>query len=405
MPESARLVFLPHLEDMEMSCSVGRLGPEGALLGAMMIAIMPLPGHAQSQSNQLDQVQRQSDPSGEVQSQGEQHGQAQGESNQDESTSRGVRIIDAPTLSPSGGSPSPVLKSPGPEIPSPTLLAPAASPALVPALAPPVAATQPVPVLTPQVLGATPPAPALLSPAPELRPIRPAPALVAPAADRPNVGALPAAPTLVAPAVPYGTPANPPPAINNFADLPKQPDAGVATPADIGALSAGLKIPNLAGLSMQILPGPDIAVGSQVSFQVSSKKPGYLIIVDVEATGKLVQIYPNPMSLIVPGGVRENANYLRPGKPLRIPDPGNLYAGFDFVASPPTGTAMVVAILGDRPVQLVDLPDVPASLAGSASAVEYLTKFANGLRIPDSNGSGRLAEAHWSFDAKFYAIR
>jgi hypothetical protein len=403
MPESARLVSLPHLEGLEMSCSAGRLG---ALLGAMIIAIMLLPGHAQSQSNQLDQVQRQSDPSGEVKSQEEQHGQAQGEGNQDESTSRGVRIIDAPTLSPGGGSPSPVLKAPGPEIPSPTLLAPAASPALVPALAPPVAAT-PVPVPAPQILGATPPAPALLSPAPELRPIQPAPAPVPPAAVRPNtaVGALPAPPTLVAPSVPDGTPANPPAAINNFADLPKQPDTGVATPAVIGALSAGLKIPNSAGLSMQILPGPDIAVGSQVSFQISSKKPGYLIIVDVEATGKLVQIYPNPMSLMLPGGVRENANYLRPGKPRRIPEPGNPFAGFDFVASPPTGTAMVVAILGDRPVQLLDLPDVPASLAGSASAVEYLTKLANGLRIPDSNGSGRLEEAHWSFDAKFYAIR
>ena len=35
---------------------------------------------------------------------------------------------------------------------------------------------------------------------------------------------------------------------------------------------------------------------------------------------------------------------------------------------------MVVALLSDRPVQLVDLPDLPGSVAGSASAVDYLSQ-------------------------------
>jgi hypothetical protein len=128
-------------------------------------------------------------------------------------------------------------------------------------------------------------------------------------------------------------------------------------------------------------------------------------LVDVDATGRLVQIFPNPMSLMAPGGIRENVNLLRPGKPFRIPDRENIYSGYEFVASPPSGTAMVVAILSDRPVQRVDLPNVPGSLAGSATAVDYLTKLANELRIPDANGRGQLDEPHWSFDAKFYAIR
>jgi Domain of unknown function (DUF4384) len=400
-----------------MSRAARLLGPNGAVLGAMMTAVMVFPALAQSQS----------DPA-----------LAQSQSDQDESTSRGVRIIDAPTPPPGTGSAAPVLKLPSFEIPGPPLLTPAApsSAITVPTLTPPVAVarpapalTQPVigaippaPALTQPIIGAIPPAPALLSPAPELRPSLQVPAPTPPAAVRPNstanVGApVPAAPTLIAPSsapslqppsrpVPYETPSGLPPALNNLADLPKQPDGGVhPTKGDIEALSIGLKIPNPAGLAMQILPGPDIAVGSQVSFQISSKKAGYLILVDVEATGKLVQIYPNPMAFRSPAGVRENSNLLRPGKPLRIPDRENLYSGFDFIASPPSGTAMVIAILSDRPVQMVDLPDVPVSLAGSASAVEYLTKLANGLRIPDANGNGRLEEAHWSFDAKFYAIR
>lgn len=370
-----------------MSCSRKLVGPNGAVLGAIMTALVALPALAQSDGDQ------------------------------GESSSRGVRIIDAPTPSPGTGGPSPVLKSPGSETATPALLAPAApSPSVaVPILTPPAAAIRP-PVLTPPqpFTGETRPAPVLLPPAPELHPVVEAP--VPPATARPNsvlgIGAsMPPAPALVplssAPSLqPLSRPGandvspSTPPASNNFATLPKPP-----TQVDVEAISSGLKIPNPAGVSMQILPGPDIAVGSQVSFQISSKKAGYLILVDVDATGRLVQIYPNPMALLAPGGVRGNVNLLRPGKAFRIPDRQNLYAGFEFVAAPPSGTAMVVAILSDRPVQRVDLPDIPISLAGSASAADYLTKLASELRIPDSGGNGRLEEPHWSFDAKFYAIR
>jgi hypothetical protein len=371
-----------------MSCSRKLVGLNGAVLGAIMTSLVALPALAQTDGDQ-------------------------GESN-----SRGVRIIDAPTPPPGTGGPSPVLKPPGAETATPALLTPAApSPSLsVPMLTPPAVAVRP-PVLTPPpqpITGETRPAPVLLPPAPELHPVVETP--VPPATARPNsvlgIGpSVPPAPALVPPSSapslqPLSRPGandvspSTPPASNNFATLPKP-----SNQVDVEAISSGLKVPNPAGVSMQILPGPDIAVGSQVSFQISSKKAGYLILVDVDATGRLVQIYPNPMALLAPGGVRGNVNLLRPGKAFRIPDRENLYAGFEFVASPPSGTAMVVAILSDRPVQRVDLPDIPISLAGSASAADYLTKLASELRIPDSGGSGRLEEPHWSFDAKFYAIK
>jgi hypothetical protein len=297
-------------------------------------------------------------------------GTAQSQTDGDEST-RGVRIIGAPTPPSGVGSPSQVLVSPGGDATSPTLLAPVAPPPsiVVPPLAPPAVST------------AT-PVPALLTPA-----VRPAPSEVP------------------APVAPADLPTTLQPVPNNFGNTPNSPDIGSRPTPDLEALSNGMKIPNAAGLSMQILPGPDIVAGSQVSFQISSKKAGYLILVDVDATGKLVQIYPNPMSLMAPSGVREQSNYLRPGKALQIPDRQSPYSGFEFVASPPTGTAMVIALLSDRPVQLVDLPDVPNSLVGSVSAVEYLSKHANELRIPNEGGKDRFEEAHWSFDVKFYAIK
>jgi len=174
------------------------------------------------------------------------------------------------------------------------------------------------------------------------------------------------------------------------------------TPAEIGKLNSSLKVANPSELAVEILPGADIAVGSKVSFRISTKKPGYLILLDVDAAGKLTQIYPTPFKTAAPA--RAKLNYLVPGKPVQIPSAADGFAGFEFVASPPFGTAMVVGILSDVPVQAIDLPDIPASMTGRADALNYLTKLASDLRIP-GEGGGRLREARWSFDAKFYAIR
>src|SRR5215510_883901 len=113
------------------------------------------------------------------------------------------------------------------------------------------------------------------------------------------------------------------------------------------------KISNSAEVSIEIAPGQDLTVGSRVSFRISTKRAGYLILVDVDPNGKLTQIYPNPMSLMTTGGNRQNANYVRPGKPIQVPNSSDPYAGFEFIASPPYGNGLVVAFLSDVPVQRV----------------------------------------------------
>jgi len=163
------------------------------------------------------------------------------------------------------------------------------------------------------------------------------------------------------------------------------------------------KAANAAGLSLEISPDVDIPIGTKVSFRVSTKKEGYLVLVDVDPSGKLTQIYPNPMSLMTAGAGRQNSNLVKPGKPVLIPNPSD-GSGFEFVASPPQGTAMVVALLSEQPVQVIDLPDIPANLLGQADAVGHLTTLANELRVP-SGDSGQLQQIKWSLDAKFYSIR
>jgi hypothetical protein len=181
------------------------------------------------------------------------------------------------------------------------------------------------------------------------------------------------------------------------------PDPAAPDPQTFEIGKASLKADNAAGLSIDILPGQQLQVGTKIAFKITTKRAGYLLLVDVDATGKLTQIYPNQRSLMG-GKAREGANRIRPGRTVTIPDPGDPLAGFEYVAAPPNGVAMVVAILSDKPVQLIDLPDVPAQFAGQQAALKYLTDFARTLKIAD-NDSSALEDTKWSFDAKLYVIR
>jgi hypothetical protein len=173
--------------------------------------------------------------------------------------------------------------------------------------------------------------------------------------------------------------------------LPEVPRKGSPAP---------IKIANSAELSVEMTPGGTVSIGSRVSFRITSKKAGYVVLFDVDATGKLRQIFPN---FISPARARSNANYVKPGVPLLIPSAADALGGVVYVVSPPVGNAMVIAIWSEQAVQVLDLPDVPVDVTSQNDALDYLTKRANELRIPDT--SGRLREANWSFDAKFYAIR
>lgn len=158
-----------------------------------------------------------------------------------------------------------------------------------------------------------------------------------------------------------------------------------------------------AGVRVDILPKEEFALGAPMTFRVTAEKPGYVVLVDVDAQGKLSQIYPNMVTLSDPAGIDEKANFLRAGQSITLPD---ARAGtFRFIASPPTGVGMVVAILSDTPLQVIDLPDVPTALAGQNKAADFVMETTRTLQILPADGERPARAPKWAFATRFYGIK
>jgi len=241
---------------------------------------------------------------------------------------------------------------------------------------------------------------------PETPAAAPPPALEAPATAPAAPLVPPPKSAVTAPPQMSPPPLAPPQAPSQALKPPQAPAApSVAVHPPLPTLeTSDLAVTNPADLSIDILPGPHIPVGSRVSFRISTKRAGYLILLDVDSSGKLTQIYPNPASLLSSGNIRPQANFVKPGKPIQIPSMLEPFAGLEFVATPPLGTAMVVAVHSDQPVQIVDLPDIPMSIVGKGSSLAFLSKLATDLRVPVTGSESKLQQPKWSFDAKFYQI-
>jgi len=164
-----------------------------------------------------------------------------------------------------------------------------------------------------------------------------------------------------------------------------------------------IRADNEAGLSLAIEPDVELTVGTKVALRVATRKQGYLILVDVDPAGKVTQVYPN-RHMLERRDNPEALNLIKPGQPITIPNRDNPYAGFEFVTAPPAGVAMLIAILSDRPVHMLDLPDVTPPGNGQPT-FDQISGLAGRLRIANEDGSIAPQGPRWSFDAKLYRVK
>jgi hypothetical protein len=97
-------------------------------------------------------------------------------------------------------------------------------------------------------------------------------------------------------------------------------------------------------------------------------------------------------------------NLVKPGNQFVIPSDEQKEQGFKYVVTPPIGSSAVIAILSEKRVQLLDLPDLPQQVKTQAEVISALSKWMDELRIPDAR-TGKLEQTNWSIAIKPYSIK
>ena len=129
-----------------------------------------------------------------------------------------------------------------------------------------------------------------------------------------------------------------------------------------------------AGVELRIEPSSELAIGSSLDIVVESDRDGYLVLLDIDTAGNMVQIFPNEFSRR--SGVSDR---LRAGRPLRLP---GTEAGFRFQADPPTGSGTLIAIVSDREsAQLQSLVSRHKDLSVVPRPDAYLVEMDEALRV------------------------
>lgn len=169
-------------------------------------------------------------------------------------------------------------------------------------------------------------------------------------------------------------------------------------------------VTNAAGLAISFAQGDSVKVKQVVQLKVTSAKPGYLVLIDLTPDGKMVQIYPNAMSLRSPTGGKLRSNYIEPGRVVLVPDPKNSFEGFEYEIDPPAGQGLLVAILSAEPLKSVSMPNGPAAL-GEKEALDFLTNLTEELGrkievVPVGPTAGPTTgkARDWSFATRSYRI-
>jgi len=69
--------------------------------------------------------------------------------------------------------------------------------------------------------------------------------------------------------------------------------------------------------------------------RVTTKKPGYLLLVGIDANGNMSQIFPSPEMIVQ--SQEAAANFIKPGEELLIPNSAAKKRGSEYVMTSPTG--------------------------------------------------------------------
>ena len=150
------------------------------------------------------------------------------------------------------------------------------------------------------------------------------------------------------------------------------------------------------GVRLQMDPGARIALGTMLDIVVESDRDGYLVVIDVDAAGRLVQIFPNERSLA--SGVSDR---VRAGQRVVLPGES---AGFRFRAEPPLGRGALIAVVSAESVPLRSLAARHKDLSVVPHPESYLVELAEVLRGEAAASGQDGNDAGWEIARLDYQI-
>ena len=138
-------------------------------------------------------------------------------------------------------------------------------------------------------------------------------------------------------------------------------------------------------MRLHIEQGTRLEVGTELEIVVTSSRDGYLVLLDIDAVGDMVQIFPNEFSLAsgVPTSVRA-------GEAKHVPDLA-LEPSFRLRVSPPAGVGTLVAVVSDEIPQLDVLTAQHKDLSVIERPKAYLVELAEVLRAGGDSPHRRVA--------------
>lgn len=150
-------------------------------------------------------------------------------------------------------------------------------------------------------------------------------------------------------------------------------------------------------LQMVIAPrGGKFNIGDQIGFEVTSKASGYLVLLDIDALGRVTQIFPNKFT-----DKKNTDGFIRANQKLILPNKSEY--GFDFFqAQAPVGRGKLVAIVTQDKV-LPDDVSLNKDLVVIDKPRDYVQNIVQSLNSVWTDGERNRAVS-WSTAAMEYEI-
>ncbi len=143
----------------------------------------------------------------------------------------------------------------------------------------------------------------------------------------------------------------------------------------------------MAQVSVDVLPGAQVRVGSEIEVRVTSSVAGHLLVVNQERDGSAYQLFPNKYS----GNNRigEARTDIAAGQTVTVPD---VMDRFKLTVTPPAGMNRIIAVVVPSSVRMSDLASQHADMRPIADLNALLKDISDrtrGIRVDEAAPKNR----------------